>query len=93
MMTKFDQELYARIKAKKIECLSCIGQWRVRVIEKKKEKEVTEKGSSTLSQRKVELPPRLLLLRRSLLVRRSARQGIRGRRRLEPVFGLTSGRL
>lgn len=43
MMTKFNQELYARIKAKKNEPLSSIGQWRVRVIEK----DVVEKGSST----------------------------------------------
>ena len=45
MMTKFDQELYARIKAKKNEPFSSISQWRVRVVEK--EKEVTEKGLST----------------------------------------------
>ena len=44
MMTKFNQELYARIKAKKNEPFSSIGQRRVKVIEK----EVAEKGSSTL---------------------------------------------
>lgn len=43
MTTKFNQGLYARIKAKKNEPLSSIGQRRVRVIEK----EVVEKGSST----------------------------------------------
>ena len=47
MMTKFNQELYAWIKAKKNEPFSSIGQRRVRVVEKEKEKEVIEKGSST----------------------------------------------
>ena len=47
MTTKFNQELYTRIKAKKNEPLSSISQQRVRVVEKEKEKEVTEKGLST----------------------------------------------
>ena len=47
MMTKFNQKLYAWIKAKKNEPFSSIGQRRVRVVEKEKEKEVTEKCSST----------------------------------------------
>ena len=47
MTTKFNQEFYARIKAKKNESLSSIGQCRLRVVEKEKEKEMTEKGSST----------------------------------------------
>ena len=47
MTTKFNQEFYARIKAKKNESLSSIGLRRLRVVEKEKEKEVTEKGSST----------------------------------------------
>ena len=47
MTTKFNQELYAKIKAKKNKPLSSIGAWRLRVVEKEKEKEVTEKGSST----------------------------------------------
>ena len=45
MTTKFNQELYARIKAKKNEPFFNIDQRRVRVVEK--EKEVTDKGSST----------------------------------------------
>ena len=49
MTTKFNQELYARIKAKKNEPFFNIDQRRVRVVEKKKEKEVTDKGSSTLA--------------------------------------------
>ena len=47
MMTKFNQELYAKIKAKKNEPFSSIGARRLRVVEKEKEKEVTEKGSFT----------------------------------------------
>ena len=49
MTTKFYQEFYAQIKAKKNEPLSSIGQWRLRVVENEKEKEVTKKGSSTLA--------------------------------------------
>ena len=47
MTTKFNQEFYARIKAKKNESLSSIGQCRLRVVEREKEKEITEKDSST----------------------------------------------
>lgn len=47
MTTKFNPEFYARIKSKKKEPLSRIGPQRLRVIEKEKEKEVIEKGSST----------------------------------------------
>ena len=50
MTTKFKQELYTQIKAKKNEPLSSIGQQRLRVVKKEKEKEVTEKGSSTPAQ-------------------------------------------
>ena len=46
MTTKFNQEFYDWIKAKKNELLSSIGQHRLRVVEKEKEKEVTKKGSS-----------------------------------------------
>ena len=42
-MTKFNQELCARIKVKKNKPLSSIGQQRVRVVKK----EVAKKGSST----------------------------------------------
>ena len=47
MTTKFNQEFYARIKAKKNEPLSSIGQRRLRVVEKEKEKDVMEKSLST----------------------------------------------
>ena len=47
MTEKFNQELYARMKAKKNEPLSRIGQRRLRVVEKDKEQELMEKGSST----------------------------------------------
>ena len=49
MMTKFNQEFYAQIKAKKNKPLSSIVQRRLQVVEKEKEKEVTKKGSSTLA--------------------------------------------
>ena len=49
MTTKFNQELYAQIKTKKNEPLSSLGQRRLRVVKKEKEKEVAEKGSSTLT--------------------------------------------
>ena len=47
MMTKFNQELYAKIKVKENEPLSSIGQRKVKIIEKEKEKDTTEKSSST----------------------------------------------
>ena len=49
MKTKFNQELYNKIKSKKNEPLSSISQPRVKVIEKEKEKEkeVEKKGLST----------------------------------------------
>ena len=49
MMTMFNQEFYAQIKAKKNKPLSSIVQRRLQVVEKEKEKEVTKKGSSTLA--------------------------------------------
>ena len=47
MTTKFNQEFYARIKAKKNEPLSSIGQRSLRFVENEKEKEATEKSLST----------------------------------------------
>ena len=47
MTTKFNQEMYARIKGKKNKPLSSIGQRRLRVTDKEKEKETVERGSST----------------------------------------------
>ena len=47
MTTKFNQEMYARIKGKKNKPLSSIGQRRLRVTDKEKEKEMVERGSST----------------------------------------------
>lgn len=51
MTTKFNQEFYARSKAKKSEPLSSIGQRRLRLTdrEKEKEEEVAKKGSSALA--------------------------------------------
>ena len=49
MTTKFNKDLYVKIKGKKNEPLSSIGQRRLRVVEKDKEmeKEVMERGLST----------------------------------------------
>ena len=47
MTTKFNKEMYAKIKGKKNEPLSNIGQRRLRIIDKEKEKETVEWGSST----------------------------------------------
>ena len=51
MTTKFNKEIYKKIKEKKNEPLSNIGQRRLRITEKEKEKEkekeVVERGSST----------------------------------------------
>ena len=47
MTTKFNKEMYAKIKGKKNESLSNIGQRRLRIIDKEKEKETVEWGSST----------------------------------------------
>ena len=49
MTSKFNKEMYKKIKDKKNEPLSSIGQRRLRITdkEKEKEKEVVERGSST----------------------------------------------
>ena len=47
MTTKFNQEMYAKIKGKKNEPLSNIHQKRLRITDKEKKKEMMERGSST----------------------------------------------
>ena len=49
MTSKFNKDMYAKIKAKKNELLSSIGQKTLRITdkEKEKEKEAAERGSST----------------------------------------------
>lgn len=81
MTTKFNQELYAKIKTKKNEPLSNIDTQRLRVVKKEKEKEVTEKGLSTLPWKKDVLLPLVFPSRRSFLVPRSAIPEIKGRRK------------
>ena len=49
MMTKFNKEMYAKIKGKKNKPLSAIGQRRLRITDKEKEKETVERVSSTLA--------------------------------------------
>ena len=46
MTIKFNQEFYAWIKAKKNEPVSSIGQHKLRLTDKEKEKETTKKGLS-----------------------------------------------
>ena len=53
MTTKFNQEFYARIKAKENEPLSSIGQHRLRVVKKEKEKEVQKRARPPLPWTKV----------------------------------------
>ena len=47
MTTKFNKEMYNKIKEKKNEPLSNIGQRRLRITDKEKEKEMVKRGSST----------------------------------------------
>ena len=47
MTSKFNKDMYAKIKAKKNEPLSSIGQKTSRITDKEKEKEAAERGSST----------------------------------------------
>ena len=47
MTSKFNKEMYDKIKGKKNEPLSSIGQKRLRITDREKEKEVVERGSST----------------------------------------------
>ena len=48
-MTKFNKDMYAKIKEKRNEPLSSIGQRRLKIVDKgkEKEKESTKRGSST----------------------------------------------
>ena len=50
MTTKFNKDMYVKIKGKKNEPLSNIGQRKLKIMdnEKEKEKETAERGSSTL---------------------------------------------
>ena len=47
MTSKFNKEMYDKVKGKKNEPLSSIGQKRLRITDREKEKEVVERGSST----------------------------------------------
>ena len=49
MTSKFNKEMYAKIKGKKNEPLSAIGQRVLRITDKEKEKETVERVSSTLA--------------------------------------------
>ena len=46
-MSKFNKDMYAKIKGKKNEPLSSIGQKTLSITDKEKEKEIVERGSST----------------------------------------------
>ena len=49
MTTKFNKDMYAKIKGKKNESLSSIGQRKLKIVDKEKEKEgeTAERGLST----------------------------------------------
>ena len=47
MTTKFNKDMYTKIKGKKNEPLSSIGQRKLRIVDKEKESDTTERGSST----------------------------------------------
>ena len=47
MTTKFNKEMYAKIKGKKNEPLAAIGQRKLRITDKDKEKKMVERVSST----------------------------------------------
>lgn len=49
MTTKFNKDMYTKIKGKKNEPFSSIGQRRLKIVDKEqeKEKEIAERGSST----------------------------------------------
>uniref|UniRef100_A0A7N2M5S4 Uncharacterized protein n=1 Tax=Quercus lobata TaxID=97700 RepID=A0A7N2M5S4_QUELO len=49
MTTKFNKEMYAKIKMKKNEPLFAIGQRKLKITDKEKEKEMVERVSSTLA--------------------------------------------
>ena len=49
MTTKFNKEMYAKIKGKKNEPLSAIRQRKLRITDKDKENETVERVSSTLA--------------------------------------------
>ena len=47
MKSKFNKDMYAKIKGRKNKPFSSIGQKMLRIINKEKEKETVERGSST----------------------------------------------
>lgn len=47
MTSKFNKEMYNKIKGKKNEPLSIIGQMTLKIVDREKEKVAAERGSST----------------------------------------------
>ena len=47
MTSKFNKEMYKKIREKKNEPLSSIGQKKLKFTDKEKEREIVERGSST----------------------------------------------
>lgn len=93
MTTKFNQELYAWIKAKKNEPLSSTDQQRLRVVQKEKEKEVTEKGSSTLAPDEGRATFPSVSFEEIIPFAKKHKMGDKGSRRWKPVSGQMLGQL
>ncbi|KAL0016566.1 hypothetical protein SO802_003635 [Lithocarpus litseifolius] len=91
MTAKFNQELYAKIKQKKNEPLSSVGQRRLRVVEKEKDKEVAEKGSSTPALDKGRATSLGVSIKEVTPLGKKHKTGGKGRRKWEPVSGQTLG--
>ena len=85
MTTKFNQEMYACIKAKKNESLSSIGQQKVRVVEKG----VVEKGLATPILEEGRATSPAVSIEEVTPCPKKRRMGTKGKRKSELVFGLT----
>ena len=91
MTSKFNKEMYDKIKGKKNEPLSIIGQKTLKIVDREKEKVAAERVRPPL------LPPlpwtkddlllQLFPWRSLLLFQKRERRGVKGRKRWIPVYG------
>ena len=88
-MSKFNKDMYAKIKAKKNKPLSSIGQKTLRITDKERERERKKwlKGVRPLLLWTRDGQLLLPFPLRKSLPRRSRRSGTRARRRWAPTFG------
>ena len=94
MTSKFNKEMYKKIKEKKNEPLSSIGQKKLRFTDKEKEKEMVERGSSTpiLELDGQEASPGVSVEEVARPLKR-LKVGGKGRRRSVPASGLMQRQL